>query len=85
MIKYRDGCLGCATDGYPCVGNACPNKRVPVCVCDICGNEGAEMYRIDGEHMCSECANKYIDKQFADLDIGDRAYMLNIEIERMLM
>ena len=33
MVKYEDECLHCDT---VCIGDGCPNRRVPHCYCDKC-------------------------------------------------
>lgn len=64
MIKYEDECCGCATESYPCLGNACPNRNVPHMYCDACGEETSttkeeEMeyntYMYKGKCLCFDC------------------------------
>lgn len=55
MIKIENYCCGCAVPGYPCRGALCPNRRVEVHYCDICGAELDEAYDVDGEELCEEC------------------------------
>lgn len=79
MIKYENQCCGCATDGYPCIGESCPYVKVPVYYCDNCKEESAHAYEIDGEHYCEECAGKYMKDIFLDLSTAEQAEILNIE------
>ena len=34
MTVIENHCCDCAAPGYPCMGSACPNRRVPVFYCD---------------------------------------------------
>ena len=54
--KIESRCVDC---GFPCRGNACPNYKVQVNYCDVCGSEGAK-YCLDGDDVCEECAEKYM-------------------------
>lgn len=45
----------CATEGYPCRGNACSLRQVEVHYCDLCNDELDEIYDVDGEELCEEC------------------------------
>ena len=59
MLKIEDRCCGCAAPGYPCLGNACPNRNVRVYYCDRCGKKiTGEVYEDDGEDLCEACLNK---------------------------
>ena len=59
MLRYRNECCGCATDGYPCLGKSCPNRRVPVYYCDRCREEiEDDVYEADGEDLCEYCLCK---------------------------
>ena len=51
MVKYEDECLHCDTF---CIGDGCPNRRVPHCYCDRCGEE-EKLYEFDGMQLCSDC------------------------------
>lgn len=58
-IEYENHCCGCASPGYPCMGNACPNRNVKVYYCDHCDpknrNPLDEAYEVDDEILCAEC------------------------------
>lgn len=54
MVQIEDRCVEC---GRPCLGAACPNRRVEVHYCDRCSEElpPDETYMVDGEELCEEC------------------------------
>ena len=51
MVKYEDECLHCDT---VCIGDGCPNRRVPHCYCYRCGDE-EKLYEFDGRQLCKDC------------------------------
>jgi hypothetical protein len=55
MKRIENHCRGCATDGYPCLGSACPRTHVEVYYCDKCGDELEEIYDVDDEELCEYC------------------------------
>jgi hypothetical protein len=61
MIKYENECCGCATPNYPCIGESCPNRRVPHRYCDECGEEDT-LYEYDGEELCIECIKERLEE-----------------------
>lgn len=54
MINYENHCVYCPKE-LGCLGNACPNRNVPVKVCDKCKNEVGTLYDYDGEQLCKDC------------------------------
>lgn len=54
-LVYEDHCCDCAVPGYPCRGSSCPNRRVEVHYCDICGDQLDDIYEVDGDELCEEC------------------------------
>lgn len=53
MVKIENDCVSC---GLPCLGDACPLRRVEHRYCDKCGDEvGIEYYDVDGEELCEYC------------------------------
>lgn len=58
MIEVTNECVDC---GKPCLGNACPYKRVTRFCCDRCGEEGA-LYHYDGEELCIDCIKDDLEK-----------------------
>lgn len=59
MTREESGCVRC---GLPCIGEACPNWRVTLYICDICGEEQDELYYFDGREMCADCVLNRLDK-----------------------
>ena len=62
MIKYENECCGCATESYPCLGDSCPNRKVPHLLCDRCGEDVEELYKVDAEELCEECLKDNFEK-----------------------
>jgi hypothetical protein len=59
-LVYEDHCCDCAVPGYPCRGSSCPNRRVEVHYCDVCGEQLDDIYEVDGDELCEECVlNKF--------------------------
>jgi hypothetical protein len=54
-IRYENQCCGCAAPGYPCRAPHCPNLKVPVHYCEICGEDLDDIYEVDGEELCEDC------------------------------
>ena len=63
MLKIEDHCCDCATPSYPCLGNACPRRRVKVHYCDKCGEQIDEVYEVDGEELCEDCLKEMFLKE----------------------
>lgn len=65
MVKYENECCGCATENYPCIGDACPNRKVERWYCDHCKNEidPEEVYDVYGEDLCEDCLRKQFRKR----------------------
>lgn len=61
MLKYENHCCSCASPGYPCLGDACPNRNVPVYYCDKCKKKiEDDVYEADGQELCEFClCNKF--------------------------
>lgn len=66
MIRYENNCCGCATESYPCIGDSCPNRHVPVFVCDECGDEVDDLYEYGSEQLCADCVLERLDKVSID-------------------
>lgn len=56
MIRFENQCLGCEDLGMHCLGAACGRRRVEVHYCDRCGEELGDIYEVDGEELCGDCA-----------------------------
>lgn len=64
MQVYEDECCDCATPGYPCIGDSCPNRRVLHTYCDICGEDiEGDVYEDDGEDLCEDCLKEKFKKE----------------------
>ena len=62
MKKVFNECVEC---GLPCLGNACPNRRVTRFFCDNCGEE-ADLYYFDGQELCISCIEEMLEKVIDD-------------------
>ena len=81
MRKYENQCVGCP-EGMGCLGKSCPYVDVPVDYCDDCGAEGAE-YRIDGDDLCEDCVEKYLQEVFDDLTVSEKAEALEVDLTKI--
>ena len=62
--EFRSDCVGC---GLPCLHEGCKYYSVPYLICDGCGNENCEeLYIVDGEELCEECALERLPKSTID-------------------
>lgn len=59
--KYENYCVDCHKE-MGCTRPYCRNWNVPVWYCDRCGEENVDIYRVDGEELCAECALKSLEK-----------------------
>lgn len=64
MIEYEDMCVGCPPE-IGCLGDACPNKNVPVPYCDEC-NTYAD-YIVEGKYYCEHCLREQMKREFEAL------------------
>lgn len=57
MKEIENRCCNCATEGYPCWGSICPNRKVTIYRCDKCGCEleEDEIYDVAHEELCEGC------------------------------
>lgn len=58
MREVTDECVGCTTDGLPCVGEGCLLKRTTRYYCDRCKEEfePEELYvDEDDSELCTTC------------------------------
>ena len=56
MVEFENECVDC---GLPCMGSACPNRKVPHYYCDECGDE-AILYEYDGKEYCAHCVLQFL-------------------------
>lgn len=82
MRKVIDNCVGCTDLGLPCMGNSCPNRKTYVEFCDECDDHAN--YFIDGKSYCEDCATVYLSEIFNELEIDEKANVLDINIQRCL-
>lgn len=52
--KYRNYCVACPLE-IGCLGSSCPNRNVPVFICDRCGIECDRLYEYGESELCSCC------------------------------
>lgn len=76
MERIENRCVNC---GFPCMGDLCPNRNVRVIYCDSCDCENAE-YKWDGLDYCTECTEEFLQQQFDDLTILEKARLLEQNI-----
>lgn len=62
MITYTNECCGCATPGYPCVGETCELLHVVHYICDGCKHEVDKLYWYDGEQLCMDCIEEELEE-----------------------
>ena len=56
MRRIENDCCGCATPGYPCLGNACPLRSVEYVDCDKCEEDiSNEFFKYDNKELCTDC------------------------------
>lgn len=67
MKRIENYCRSCASPGYPCMENDCPNRDVVVHYCDKCDPEChyplEEVYEVDGKELCEDCLKKLFIKE----------------------
>ena len=65
MVKYENECVDC---GKPCLGTACPNRRVKHLYCDYCNQEVNTLYEFGQyDEICGEC----LLKEFEVISVDD--------------
>lgn len=83
MRKIENHCCDCAVPGYPCRGSSCELRRVPVDYCDSDGCDNNAEYRIDGDDYCEDCANEYLQNEFDNLTLSEKAEALKVDLEKI--
>ena len=58
MVQYENECVDC---GLPCIGDACPYRKVPHYYCDKCDEEET-LYYFDGRELCINCIINTLEK-----------------------
>ncbi len=59
MVRYENQCVDCHKE-LGCTRPYCRYWNVPVWVCDRCKEENVDLYEVDGEEVCAECALKML-------------------------
>lgn len=73
MTVVENHCCDCAAPGYPCMGSACPNRRVTVFYCDntLCAahDTGTErLYVVGDSQLCAECVDAVAERVGVDVE-----------------
>lgn len=58
MKQYENECVDC---GLPCIGDACPHRKVPHYYCDECDEEET-LYYFEGRELCINCIINMLEK-----------------------
>lgn len=58
MVQYENECVDC---GLPCIGDACPHRKVPHYYCDKCDEEET-LYHFDGRELCISCIEQLLER-----------------------
>ena len=70
MKRIENHCCDCAVPGYPCLGDACPNRNVKVFYCDKCDPKCdwplEDVFEVDGKDLCEECLKNMFRKDMED-------------------
>lgn len=73
MTVIENHCCDCAAPGYPCMGAACPNRRVTVFYCDNtrCSAHltGADRLFVVGDsQLCRDCVEDMAERVGVDVE-----------------
>lgn len=66
MVAYINNCVSCPPE-MGCLGSACPNRHVPVFICDKCKQEVDTLRNYNGDQWCEEC----ILNEFDEVEIDE--------------
>lgn len=65
--EWRNNCCSCATESYPCIGDACQYRHVPYLICDDCGTDYEDrLYILDGQEVCADCVESNLPQRHND-------------------
>lgn len=79
-MKIKENqCVDCE---LRCIYESCPYYSVTQYVCDKCEHESAA-YRIAGEDYCEDCAISFLQEEFDELTIAEKAELLDVYIEKI--
>lgn len=79
VIENR--CVNCDLP-WPCLGNLCSYKNVPIDYCDNCGAEGAK-YILNGDDLCEDCVKENLESAFNGLTLLEKAKALEIDLREI--
>ena len=70
MRKVTNECVSC---GLPCLGDACPNRRVVRWYCDECKQrfDEDELYVVEDEELCADCLTRKFKTVEQAINAGD--------------
>ena len=67
MIAYENHCTGCSDLGLSCLGQSCPNIKVPVFYCDnrkcVSSFTGTDrLFKVGESQLCMDCIVEIADR-----------------------
>ncbi len=77
MRKFIHECVGCSSMGFPCMGRTCKQGYIEK-ICDWCKYEVDELYKYDGDEICSDCLLSELEMTEEDDDY-EVTYLVNGE------
>lgn len=84
MLKFENHCVDC---GKSCLGQICPNRRVPTYYCDRCGKEiEKQLYILENNDLCKSCYDKFVKENENDIfeELSDEI-LKYLEVERVIL
>ena len=60
MKRVVSECVGCSTQGIPCMGRSCKNQSVVSFYCYKCG-EPRRLYEHDERQLCIDCVEEELE------------------------
>lgn len=82
MLKQIDDCIDCTQMGLHCIGKSCQYRRSYAEFCDECEEVEAK-YCIDGKVYCYDCAAEYLDAEFLEMSVLEKADILGIDVTKL--
>lgn len=80
MLAVENECVGCPP-GIGCIGDSCPYRNAAYNYCDECGD--IALYRIEGQDMCEDCAERFLQECFDDLSMFEKAQAMDIQFDEL--
>lgn len=78
MKVFESFCVEC---DIPCMGKSCPNHSSAVYYCDDCKDYAK--YHIEDGDYCEFHTKKYLQECFDDLDVSQKAELLNMSLREI--